>query len=164
MSREFDGYRLNKQREFFNNTQKKIVESWVYGFKTPTEVAAHLGLAEGTIKHADFEIIDKLKEHGPGTDRRAKAVTFTAQKGWLDPSFFPDKLERKLTDSEILVLTFRIRGFTRKEVSNQLKYSEDEVNENLDAIQKLIGVETDYGAIAWAIIKVLNKNQPSKPK
>ena len=164
MTREFDGYKLDKQREFFNNTQKKIINAWVYGFTTSTQVADHLGLANGTIKHADFEITDKLKDNEPGTDRRAKAVTFAALKGWIDPTPFPDNIERKLTDRKTLVLTFRTLGFTRKEVANHLKYSEDEVNNNLDAIISLTGVKNDYGAIAWAILKVLKKPQPQAAK
>lgn len=155
-----EGYRHIEQ-DYFNDGQKKLVEAWAHGIDKVEDAAAFLGCRKDTVDARSQKITDKMDE-GPGTDRRAKAVTFAAQKGWVDPTPYPDVIERKLTDGEALVLTLRTLGFNRKEISYHLNISKHKVANNLDAVHRLLGNESDYFAIAWAILKVLKKPQPQK--
>ncbi len=163
MEREFDGYRLHTSKDLFTGAQKKLIEAWAHGFQKPAETAIHLGLQKDTVLHTGQMIRDKMYEK-VGTDHEAKAVTFAALNGWIDPIPFPDRLKRKLTNQETQILTFRALGLTKKEVADKLTISPYIVDKNLGAIHHLLGNESDYFAIAWAIIKVLKKKQPSEPK
>ena len=154
---EIEPYWRNKSRDVFSGPQKRLVEAWAYGFHKTDDLADHFHLSEKTVKRVTTEIRSIIGEDGPGSDRVAKAVSLAAQNGWINPEGFPDKIERRLTDREQLMLTYRALGLTRNELSTQFKIPEEEVAEKLDTIQKLVGVDSDYGVIAWAILKVLNK-------
>lgn len=163
VSRENDSYGHIGSEHFFSEPQKRLVEAWAHGYHKLNDSAAHLGLAVGTVKHSGYTITSMMEE-GPGTDRFAKAVAYAAQNGWIDPAPFPDSIERKLTETETLALTLRVLGLSRKETSVRLKIKEVEIANNLDAINQLIGAKDDYGAIAWAILKVLKKPHTAETK
>ena len=163
MSIGIETYKGSETQHFFSEPQKRLVEAWAHGYHKLNDSAAHLGLAVGTVKHSGYTITSMMDE-GPGTDRVAKAVAYSAQNGWIDPSSFPDSIERKLTEAETLALTLRVLGLSRKEVAVRLKTTEVEIANNLDAINRLIGTKDDNGAIAWAILKVLKKPQAVEAK
>ena len=143
-----------QQKDIFTETEKKVVEAWAYGPCKSEDVAVYLDVLEETASHYGNRIRDKM-DQGKGSDRNAKAVTLAALKGWIDPMPFPDNLDRNLTKREHLILTQRAIGLTREEVSRELKIPESDVAGDLEAMQSLIGCDTDYEVIAWAIIKVV---------
>lgn len=141
-------------KDIFTNPQKQVLEAWAYGPYLPEDVAVYLGISIGTARNYGNEIRNKM-DRGKGTDRNAKAITMAALKGWIDPAPFPDTLERKLTKREHLILTQRAIGLTREEVSLEFKIPQSDVAGDLEAMQNLIGCDSDYGVIAWAILKVV---------
>ncbi len=155
MGRVDIGPRWNyQQKDIFIEPEKRVIEAWAYGPCKPRDVAAYLGITEESASGYGKRIRDKI-DWGRGTDRNAKAVALAALKGWIDPMPFPDNLDRNLTKRERLILTQRAIGLTREEVSLELKIPESDVAEDLEAMQSLIGCDTDYGVIAWAILKVV---------
>lgn len=155
MVRKEIGPRWNfEQKDIFTRPEKQVIEAWAYGPNTPEDVSVYLGVSESTIK-GYRDIIRSKMDRGRGTDRDAKAVALAALKGWIDPMPFPDSLDRKLTKREHIILTQRSIGLTREEISRELKIPESEVSGDLEAMQSLIGCDTDCGVIAWAIIKVV---------
>lgn len=157
-----EGNYNNSTKDSFSGAQKRLVEAWACGFTSIEESALYLGQTKGTVIQTG-KTIRHLMYGGPGTDQIAKAVSLAAQNGWLDSVQFPSgDLSRKLTEEEVKVLTFRTLGLSRNEIADKLKIPELVVDKNFEAIHELIGINSDYSAIAWAIIKVLNKNQPTK--
>ncbi|KKS83408.1 MAG: hypothetical protein UV59_C0040G0005 [Candidatus Gottesmanbacteria bacterium GW2011_GWA1_43_11] len=141
-------------KDIFTEPEKRTIEAWAYASFLPEDVAVYLNISVGTASNYGNRIRDKM-DRGKGTDRNAKAVTTAALKGWIDPAPFPDQLERKLTKREHSVITQRVIGFTREEVSAELNIPKEEVAEDLEAMQSLIGCDNDYGVIAWVILKGL---------
>lgn len=141
-------------KDIFTGPEKKVLEAWAYGPYLPEDVAVYLGVLVGTSRNYGNKIRSKM-DRGRGTDRNAKAITLAAVKGWIDPAPFPDTLERKLTKREHLILTQRAIGLTREEVSREFKIPQSDVAGDLETMQNLIGCDTDYGVIAWAILKVV---------
>lgn len=164
MALRIEGYRRPKEQDFFNDPQKKVIVSWACGFETNLDIAAHQGLSINTIKRTASEIFERMSERVPGTDHKAKAVTMAALKGWINPALFPNILERRLTEREVLVLTYRSLGLTRNEVSRQFTIEKKEVAEAMGTIIDIAGAKNDYGAIAWAILKALKNTPPPKEK
>lgn len=155
---EIEPYRHFKEKDYFSEPEKRLIQTWAEGIVEYGKSAQHLKLSINTIKSATEEIYGKIYAN-PGIDRKIRAIVIAGQKGCLDESKFTQTSTRKLKDSQLQVLAFRLKGLNREKIAIQLNKPKKEVAQTMQDINSLIGVDNDYSAIAWAVVKVSKRKQ-----
>ena len=148
-----------READYLKSVHRQILQAWVDGLESTSEVAATLGKANSVVKKLQSEITSMMNE-GLGSNSRAKAVRYAVTYGLVNFNRVDEiKPIRDFSDREKNVFTWICVGFNDREIAKQLGIEQTHVRQERKDILENLGISSTLMAVAWAVRKTIQMHQ-----